>query len=140
MPRPTGLLSQLRAIFVGAGTALVAPPDRTSDAAPALAEIDDAPTLEDALASERAIIYKHSTRCPVSSIVIHEVIRFGETHPDWKLYLLKVVERRGLSNAVAERLDVRHASPQVFVIKQGRCVWHTSHSGITEHGLRQHAG
>jgi bacillithiol system protein YtxJ len=32
---------------------------------------------------------------------------------------------------VAERLGVRHESPQVFVVVRGRATWHSSHSGVT---------
>ena len=43
-----------------------------------------------------------------------------------------VVQRsRDLSQAVADRLNVRHESPQVFVVAHGRAVWHSSHSGVT---------
>lgn len=101
----------------------------------ALHDIDDRPTLDRALASDRAILYKHSTRCPVSSYVIDEVHQFADTHPDWSIYILKVVERRALSNAVADELGITHQSPQAFVIKQGTCVWHASHSDITAERL-----
>ena len=96
-----------------------------------LREIDDQNTLDEALAADRAVLYKHSTRCPVSSYVIGEVYQFAETHPDWNIYILKVVERRALSNAVADELGVTHQSPQAFVIRQGACVWHASLSVIT---------
>ena len=101
----------------------------------ALHDIDDRPTLDRALASDRAILYKHSTRCPVSSYVIDEVHQFADTHPDWSIYILKVVERRALSDAVADELGITHQSPQAFVIKQGTCVWHASHSDITAERL-----
>jgi bacillithiol system protein YtxJ len=101
----------------------------------ALLEINDRHTLDEALASDHAILYKHSTRCPVSSYVIREVYQFADTHPDWDIYILKVVERRALSNAVADELGVTHQSPQAFVIKHGACVWHASHSDITEERL-----
>ncbi|MDP6580572.1 MAG: bacillithiol system redox-active protein YtxJ [Vicinamibacterales bacterium] len=137
---PTYTVGLAACLLLVARNATLTRSNRTIEPTPSLSDIRDPATLEEALGSERAILYKHSTRCPVSSVVIKEVLRFGETHPDWKLYLLKVIEQRGLSNSVAERLGVPHASPQAFVIKQGRCVWHTSHSGITEQGLRQHAG
>jgi len=104
---------------------------------PTLHELQDATALDEVLGSERAILYKHSTRCQVSAVVIDEVLRFGEAHPDWTTYVLKVIEQRQLSDAVAERLGVSHESPQVFVIRQGRCVWHASHHFITAQALSQ---
>ena len=109
--------------------------NRRVDNTPTLHELQDATALDEALGSERAILYKHSTRCPVSAVVLNEVIRFAEAHPDWTTYLIKVIEQRQLSDTVAERLGVSHESPQVFVINQGRCVWHTSHHLITAQAL-----
>ena len=97
--------------------------------------ITDPETLDDVLRSDRAILYKHSTRCPVSAVVIDEVLRFARAHPDWRVYVLKVIEQRALSNTVAERLGVRHQSPQAFVIRQGHCVWNAAHADITAERL-----
>ena len=42
-----------------------------------------------------------------------------------------VVQRqRPVSNAMAERLGVRHESPQVFVVARGAVAWHSSHNGV----------
>ena len=81
---------------------------------------------------------QHSTRCPVSAVVTDEVLRFARTHPDWTIYVLKVIERRDLSDLVTERLGVPHASPQAFVIRHGRCVWHASHYEVTAQSLSRH--
>jgi bacillithiol system protein YtxJ len=40
-----------------------------------------------------------------------------------------------LSDTVAERLGVRHESPQALLIKDGRAVWHASHWSITSEAL-----
>jgi len=103
--------------------------------APSMREVHDAATLDEALGSERAILYKHSTACSVSAAAINEVLQFAETHPDWKVYALKVIEQRALSDTAAARLDVPHKSPQVVVIREGRSVWHTSHFRITAQTL-----
>ena len=113
-----------------------AAPDRDEVA---LEELSDLSMLDDALGSDRAVLYKHSTSCPVSAWVIEDVLEFARTHPDWTVYVLKVIEQRGLSDAVAERLGVRHESPQAFVIKAGQCVWNASHSAINADNLKKHA-
>lgn len=105
---------------------------------PSVCAIADPAGLDEALESERAILFKHSTRCPVSAVVTDEVLRFAGTHPDWTIYVLKVIERRDLSDLVAERLGVPHASPQAFVIRHGRCVWHASHYEVTAQSLSRH--
>jgi len=100
-----------------------------------LPEIQDEQTLDAVLGAERAVLYKHSTRCIVSTWSIREVRAFSEAHPDWPVYVLKVIEERRLSDAVAERLGIRHQSPQAFVIRDGRCVWDASHSDISADAL-----
>ena len=106
------------------------------DAAP-LRAVRDADALEAVIASPRAVLFKHSTRCEVSAYIIGEVIDFAEANPEWPVYLLKVIEQRPLSNAVTERLGVRHESPQAFVLRQGRVRWHGSHNEVTADTLRR---
>jgi bacillithiol system protein YtxJ len=107
----------------------------TPSTRPQLPEIQDQAALDRALGSERAIVYKHSTRCIVSSWSFKEVRSFAENHPDWPVYVLKVIEERRLSDAAAEQLGIRHQSPQAFVIRDGECVWNGSHSEISEDEL-----
>ena len=103
---------------------------------PPVREIPDAAALAAAIESPRAVLFKHSTRCPVSAYVIDEVMAFAEDHPEWPVYLLKVIEQRPLSNEAAERLGVRHESPQAFVLHRGRVRWHGSHNEVTADALR----
>ena len=100
-------------------------------------EIADADALAAAIGSPRAVLFKHSTRCPVSAYVIDEVTEFAEDHPEWPVYVLKVNEHRPLSNEAAERLGVRHESPQAFVLHQGQVRWHGSHNEVTADALRR---
>jgi bacillithiol system protein YtxJ len=108
-------------------------------APPMLREILDSVTLDEALGSQRAVLYKHSTSCPISSDVVDEVRRFARAHPNWKTYLVKVIEQRELSDAVADRLEVPHASPQAIVIKHGAATWNASHYDISEDALNHQA-
>ena len=135
MSWPTHTLGIAICLFIVARNAKLIRTNRQVASAPSMREVQDAATLDEALGSDRAILYKHSTTCPVSAAVAGEVLQFAETHPDWKVYVLKVVEHRDLSDSVAEQLDVPHESPQVFVLKQGRLLWHTSHGEITVDNL-----
>ena len=138
---PTYALGIAVCLFVCARNATAIQSNRKMASASSVREVRDSTMLDEALGSERAILYKHSTTCPVSAVVVDEVLRFAGTHPDWTIYVLKVIEQRDLSDTAAERLDVSHESPQVVVIRQGRSVWHTSHYGITAQTLsRQTAG
>ena len=107
---------------------------------PSVREIADSAALAAAIENPRAVLFKHSTRCPVSAYVIDEVMEFAEDHPEWPVYVLKVIEQRPLSNEAAERLGVRHESPQAFVLRQGRVSWHGSHNEVTAEALQRQVG
>jgi bacillithiol system protein YtxJ len=51
--------------------------------------------------------------------------------------VVNVIEDRPVSNAIAERLQVKHESPQALLIKNGKAVWHASHWNVTEDSLAQ---
>ena len=141
---PAGWLTDVSGIavclFVCTRNAKVILSNRRITSTGSVREVRDPVTLNEALGSERAILYKHSTSCPISAAVVDEVLGFARMHPDWGIYLLKVTEQRDLSDTAAERLGVPHESPQAFVIRQGRSVWHTSHYGITAERLSRQAG
>jgi bacillithiol system protein YtxJ len=102
-----------------------------------LRTIENEDALTQALQAENAVLYKHSTRCPISANVYHEVVKFAGKFPEIPVYLIKVIENRDLSNQLSDRLDVTHESPQVFVIKKGRPAWHASHYNISAAKLRE---
>ncbi len=77
-------------------------------------------------------LFKHSTRCPVSSAAYRRVQEYlqmaGDEAPP--VYYVLVIESRPVSNAIAERFGITHQSPQVILIKNQRAVWHASHGAI----------
>ena len=90
----------------------------------------------DALLEESEIgpvlVFKHSTRCPVSTAAHSRVQAWervlGEEAPP--VYLVKVIESRELSNEIALHLGVAHQSPQIILVRDGYALWNTSHGKI----------
>ncbi|WP_127588424.1 bacillithiol system redox-active protein YtxJ [Paenibacillus koleovorans] len=82
-------------------------------------------------------VLKHSTRCPISSAALEQWDTYLSKTPneDVEYALVLVVEDRPVSNLIAETLDVKHESPQLIVVKNGKAVSHTSHWKITESSL-----
>jgi bacillithiol system protein YtxJ len=93
---------------------------------PLTAEADLAAACDASL----AVIYKHSPACGLSRGAAHEVRRFMESHPDVPVYQVDVLGGRPLSREIARRLDVRHESPQVSLVRDGAAVWDASHGGV----------
>ncbi|MEM6397274.1 MAG: bacillithiol system redox-active protein YtxJ [Bacteroidota bacterium] len=77
------------------------------------------------------LIFKHSTRCPISSIAKMRLEEGWDFESDQlEPYYLDLISFRALSNLVATQFDVAHESPQVLVIKDGECTYDTSHLDI----------
>ena len=87
-----------------------------------------------------AVLYKHSPRCFVCRRAIGRVEEFARSRPDVPVRMIHVLEQRELSDRVARDLDVRHESPQVIVIRDGRAAWSASHDAVTEEALSQAVG
>ncbi|MDF9796882.1 bacillithiol system protein YtxJ [Catalinimonas alkaloidigena] len=85
------------------------------------------------------LIFKHSTRCSISSMALNRLERAwkAELSESSEAYLLDLIKNREISNAVASTFDVAHQSPQVLVIKDGKCVYHNSHMGISFQEISQ---
>lgn len=79
--------------------------------------------------SKPQLIFKHSTRCSISSVIQSRLSR-GHLPETIDFYHLNLIEQRDLSNQIAHRYDVRHESPQILLIKNGVCVFNESHSAI----------
>ena len=74
--------------------------------------------LDQALASKgRVVLYKHSTQCGICDAAIEEM----EQHPgSADFYYLDLLAHRDISNAIAQRLGVKHESPQAIFLKDGK--------------------
>ncbi|MEP7237538.1 MAG: bacillithiol system redox-active protein YtxJ [Ferruginibacter sp.] len=75
------------------------------------------------------VIFKHSTRCSISSMAKSRLERDAQPETG-DFYFLDLIKYRSLSNQVAEEFSVNHESPQILIIKNTECVYDESHSGI----------
>ncbi len=75
------------------------------------------------------LIFKHSTRCMISSMALGRLERKWKDS-NIKPYFLDLIANRDVSNGVESFFGVRHESPQAILIKDGKVVFHTSHNGI----------
>jgi bacillithiol system protein YtxJ len=93
--------------------------------------------VEEAVTSRAAVVYKHSARCGSCLAALQEVQRFAADHAEIPVYQVDVLAERALSDAIAERLGVRHASPQVIVVRDGRAAWSATHWSVTAMALAE---
>lgn len=88
--------------------------------------------------SKPVVIFKHSTRCGISRMVINQFeSEYGFTDEQLQLYYLDLLSFRDISTEVGIVFQVLHESPQLLVIKNGVCVYHASHSAISARKLEE---
>jgi bacillithiol system protein YtxJ len=75
-------------------------------------------------------LLKNSVTCPISQSAYEEYEKFAEAQSQ-DFYYLNVQDARELSNKLADHFQVKHESPQVFLIRNGEVVWNDSHWAIT---------
>lgn len=90
----------------------------------------DAILREDA--TKNQVIFKHSTRCGISAMMLRRFEQnWLEQVSNTDFYLLDLIARRDLSDMVSERLQFRHESPQVLLLKGTKIVQAASHGRIS---------
>lgn len=84
-------------------------------------------------ADKPVLIFKHSTRCSISSMSLDRLTRKWKTTDEDKItpYYLDLIANRDLSDLVAREFRVPHESPQVLLVKNGQVVYDNSHFGIS---------
>lgn len=76
------------------------------------------------------VIFKHSTRCGTSAMILSRLERSTE-QGNIEFYFLDLIKYRDISNQIAEQFGVYHESPQLLLIKNGECTYDESHMGIS---------
>lgn len=75
------------------------------------------------------LLFKHSTRCSISSMAKNR-LDSGEVPEGLDIHYLDLIAFRDISNEIADSFGVRHESPQVLLIKNGESIFDASHSMI----------
>ena len=85
--------------------------------------------------SRPVLLFKHSYTCGVSLEALDELVAHlnsrGPERSAPQYAMVTVQTHRAVSNAVAQKLGVRHETPQALLIKDGKVVWSASHFRVT---------
>ena len=76
------------------------------------------------------MLFKHSTRCGISSTVLRRLEVQLSGMKNFDFYLLDILKFRSVSNQLAVRFGVVHQSPQVIIIEKKEAVKTASHYDI----------
>jgi len=101
----------------------------------AVEHVDELHRLLDESQTRPVLLFKHSYTCGVSMEALDELVahmndRAAVDAPP-RYAMVTVQTHRAVSNAIANKLGVRHETPQALLIKDGKVVWSASHFRVT---------
>lgn len=91
--------------------------------------IEDRTTLDNLITDSKqrpVIVFKHSNACSISARAYREMQKF-----EGDVNILEVQSARDISRELADLTGVRHETPQVIVLRDGKAVWNASHFDVT---------
>lgn len=86
-------------------------------------------TLDD-IKEDTCLIFKHSSTCPVSANASKVVTTFSKKHPEVHIYMNIVQNEKELKWALADKYGVKHESPQIIVLRDGKVTASANHYHI----------
>ena len=98
-------------------------------------KINNKETLDKLITDSRTkpvVIFKHSNACGISASAYREMEKLDD-----EVNLLEVQSARDVSRELADLTGIRHETPQVIVLKDGKAVWNASHFDVKAGAVRQ---
>ena len=86
--------------------------------------------LESALARDRILLFKHSTRCGLSTRAKRQIHAFMEIFPAAPVYEVDVIADRSVSDQIEARFGIRHESPQAILVEGGDPLRNAAHHRV----------
>jgi len=82
------------------------------------------------------LLFKYSATCGTSAQALDELLAHLNERPADATYAIVTVQtHRDVSNAIAHTLGMRHETPQVLLIRDGRVAWSASHYRVTSEAV-----
>jgi len=94
-----------------------------------LSQLDE---IKEVSQTKTVLIFKHSTRCGVSSMALKDFEKNFQPNEYTVIYFLDLLAHRDVSDDIAIQFRVQHQSPQLLVIENAVCTKHASHYQIGE--------
>lgn len=94
-----------------------------------LSSVDQIKDIVESSMEKPTVIFKHSTRCSISAMVLNRLERkWKESEVDF--YFLDLIRYRDVSNEIERTLNIPHESPQAIALVNRKVVYDASHNGI----------
>lgn len=103
-----------------------------------LVDINQLEAIKQASFSRVQLIFKHSTRCSLSSIVQSRLSALNDLNLPIDLHYLDLIQFRSVSNSIAELFQVEHESPQIIILYKSEATYDESHLDISIDEIAEH--
>ena len=101
--------------------------------------LDQIKTIKELSKSETILIFKHSTRCGISSMVIKRFENLFEiSMKNVKVFYLDLLSFISISDEVGLSFNIQHQSPQLLIIRNEVAVKDASHYDITSVNIKKY--
>lgn len=104
-----------------------------------LSDVSQFEQMDEMSNDQPVLIFKHSTRCPISTMSLGRFERSFIEETSFRPYFVDLISNREVSNEIARRYDVMHESPQAILLSKGKAVYNASHNGIDFHEIEEKA-
>jgi bacillithiol system protein YtxJ len=81
--------------------------------------------------AEKNLVFKHSTRCGISTAAKRAFEREWDKSTEIKLWYLDLLNHRDISARIADDTKVMHQSPQAILTQNNQVLYADSHSSIS---------
>ncbi len=99
-----------------------------------LKSVNELDAVVEASQNGPVLLFKHSVTCPISARAQEQFVQVGGV----PRYALVVQYADEVSEAVAEKFGVEHASPQLLIIEKGEVSHTLTHSQIKVEAIGEH--
>ena len=76
------------------------------------------------------VLFKHSSACSLSASAQQEIKELAD-RTEAPIFRVVVQEARPVSNTIERTLNVRHETPQVIILRDGKAVFDASHRNVS---------
>ena len=104
-----------------------------------LNSLEQIKTIKELSKSETILVFKHSTRCGISGMVIKRFENlFDSSMNNIKVYYLDLLNFRAISDEVGYSFQAQHQSPQLLIIRNEVAVLNVSHYDISTVNIQKY--
>ena len=98
---------------------------------------DQLQELDDKSEAKTIMIFKHSTRCSISVMAKNRIeSKWTFSEETVEPVYLDLLKHRDISNELAQHYNVQHESPQILLIRNGKCVYSASHNMVDVNNIK----